>query len=159
MPSDPIAIGRPDHVFVPVIDAAMIPMSAALDFKLIEVAKYYTVEAPLGRSPFLVAMNRARYEKLAPEFEHTSGQKVNITYSGGSGLMLGWAILRPGLMRRRDTRERGHQELDRLVRLERLAGGFGVGRLDRKKNELGIAHCRGLRARLHAHVLIVGICL
>jgi TRAP-type C4-dicarboxylate transport system substrate-binding protein len=47
-----------------VIDATMIPMSAALDFKLIEVAKYYTIDAPLGRSPFLVAMNRSRYEKL-----------------------------------------------------------------------------------------------
>jgi TRAP-type C4-dicarboxylate transport system substrate-binding protein len=47
-----------------VIDASMIPMSAALDFKLIEVAKHYTVDAPLGRSPFLVAMNKGRYEKL-----------------------------------------------------------------------------------------------
>jgi TRAP-type C4-dicarboxylate transport system substrate-binding protein len=47
-----------------VIDATQIPLSAALDFKLIEVAKYFTIEAPLGRSPFLVAMNRSRYEKL-----------------------------------------------------------------------------------------------
>lgn len=47
-----------------VVDAAMIPMSAAIDFKLIEVARYFTIEAPLGRSNFLVAMNRARYEKL-----------------------------------------------------------------------------------------------
>jgi TRAP-type C4-dicarboxylate transport system substrate-binding protein len=47
-----------------VIDATMIPMSAALDFKLIEVAKYFTVNAPLGRSPFLVAMNLNRYQKL-----------------------------------------------------------------------------------------------
>ena len=47
-----------------VIDATMIPMSAALDFKLIEVAKYFTIDAPLGRSPFLVAMNKARYDKL-----------------------------------------------------------------------------------------------
>jgi len=47
-----------------VIDASMIPMSAALDFKLIEVVKYFTVNVPLGRSPFLVAMNQARYEKL-----------------------------------------------------------------------------------------------
>jgi TRAP-type C4-dicarboxylate transport system substrate-binding protein len=47
-----------------VIDATMIPMSAALDFKLIEVAKYYTIDAPLGRSPFLVAMNKSRYDKL-----------------------------------------------------------------------------------------------
>jgi TRAP-type C4-dicarboxylate transport system substrate-binding protein len=47
-----------------VIDATMIPMSAALDFKLIEVARYFTVDAPLGRSPFLVAMNKNRYERL-----------------------------------------------------------------------------------------------
>lgn len=47
-----------------VVDAAMIPMSAAIDFKLIEVARYFTLEAPLGRSNFLVAMNRARYERL-----------------------------------------------------------------------------------------------
>lgn len=47
-----------------VIDAAMIPMTAALDFKLIEVAQHYTINAPLGRSPFLVAMNEGRYNKL-----------------------------------------------------------------------------------------------
>ncbi len=47
-----------------VIDASMIPMSAALDFKLIEVAKYFTIDAPLGRSPFLVALNKSRYDKL-----------------------------------------------------------------------------------------------
>lgn len=47
-----------------VVDASMIPMSAAIDFKLIEVAKYFTVNAPLGRSPFLVAMNKDRYDKL-----------------------------------------------------------------------------------------------
>lgn len=52
-----------------VIDATMIPMSAALDFKLIEVAKYFTIDAPLGRSPFLVAMNRARYEKLPADLK------------------------------------------------------------------------------------------
>ncbi len=47
-----------------VVDAAMIPMSAAIDFKLIEVARYFTLDAPLGRSNFLVAMNRARYDRL-----------------------------------------------------------------------------------------------
>jgi TRAP-type transport system periplasmic protein len=65
-----------------VIDATMIPMSAALDFKLIEVAKYFTVDAPLGRSPFLVAMNRSRYEKLAPEFrkviDDTTGLQLSL---------------------------------------------------------------------------------
>ena len=52
-----------------VIDAAMIPMSAAIDFKLIEVAKHYTVNAPLGRSSFLVAMNEGRYNKLPAELK------------------------------------------------------------------------------------------
>jgi TRAP-type C4-dicarboxylate transport system substrate-binding protein len=52
-----------------VIDATMIPMSAALDFKLIEVAKYFTINAPLGRSPFLVAMNKGRYEKLSADLK------------------------------------------------------------------------------------------
>ncbi len=55
-----------------VIDASMIPMSAALDFKLIEVAKYFTIDAPLGRSPFLVAMNRGALREAArrPEEGH-----------------------------------------------------------------------------------------
>ena len=65
-----------------VIDASMIPMSAALDFKLIEVAKYFTINAPLGRSPFLVAMNRARYEKLPADLkkviDDTTGLKLSL---------------------------------------------------------------------------------
>ena len=52
-----------------VIDATMIPMSAALDFKLIEVAKYFTIDAPLGRSPFLVAMNKAATTKLPADLK------------------------------------------------------------------------------------------
>jgi len=52
-----------------VVDASMIPMSAALDFKLIEVAKYFTINAPLGRSPFLIAMNKPRYEKLPADLK------------------------------------------------------------------------------------------
>jgi TRAP-type C4-dicarboxylate transport system substrate-binding protein len=52
-----------------VIDAAMIPMSAAIDFKLIEVAKYFTINAPLGRSPFMVAMNKRRYDKLPADLK------------------------------------------------------------------------------------------
>jgi TRAP-type C4-dicarboxylate transport system substrate-binding protein len=52
-----------------VIDAAMIPMSAAIDFKLIEVARHFTVDAPIGRSNFLVAMNEGRYQKLPAELK------------------------------------------------------------------------------------------
>ncbi|MBX9773866.1 MAG: TRAP transporter substrate-binding protein [Xanthobacteraceae bacterium] len=65
-----------------VIDASMIPMSAALDFKLIEVVKYFTLNAPLGRSPFLVAMNRGRYEKLPADLkkaiDDTTGLKLSL---------------------------------------------------------------------------------
>jgi TRAP-type C4-dicarboxylate transport system substrate-binding protein len=50
-----------------VVDAAMIPISGAIDFKLVEVARYFTLNAPLGRSPFMVAMNQARYDKLGPD--------------------------------------------------------------------------------------------
>jgi TRAP-type C4-dicarboxylate transport system substrate-binding protein len=65
-----------------VIDASMIPLSAALDFKLIEVVKYFTVDAPLGRSPFLLAMNKRRYEKLPANLrkviDDTTGLKLSL---------------------------------------------------------------------------------
>lgn len=65
-----------------VIDASMIPMSAALDFKLIEVAKYFTIDAPLGRSPFLVAMNANRYQKLPANLKRviddTTGLRLSL---------------------------------------------------------------------------------
>jgi TRAP-type C4-dicarboxylate transport system substrate-binding protein len=64
-----------------VIDASMIPMSAALDFKLIEVTKYFTINAPLGRSPFLVAMNKSRYEKLAPDLKKVIDETTGLTLS------------------------------------------------------------------------------
>ncbi|MGE0627850.1 MAG: TRAP transporter substrate-binding protein [Hyphomicrobiaceae bacterium] len=65
-----------------VVDAAMIPMSAGLDFKLTEVAKYFTIGAPLGRSPFLVAMNKARYDRLPPNLrkviDDTTGLRLSL---------------------------------------------------------------------------------
>jgi TRAP-type transport system periplasmic protein len=65
-----------------VIDASMIPMSAALDFKLIEVARYFTIDAPLGRSPFLVALNKSRYDKLPGDLrkviDDTTGQPLSL---------------------------------------------------------------------------------
>jgi TRAP-type C4-dicarboxylate transport system substrate-binding protein len=64
-----------------VVDASQIPMSAALDFKLIEVARYFTINAPLGRSPFLVAMNRARYDKLAPDLRKLIDDTTGLSLS------------------------------------------------------------------------------
>lgn len=64
-----------------VIDAAMIPMSAAIDFKLIEVAKYFTVNAPLGRSPFMVAMNKGRYDKLPADLRKAIDETTGLPLS------------------------------------------------------------------------------
>jgi TRAP-type C4-dicarboxylate transport system substrate-binding protein len=65
-----------------VIDASMIPASAGLDFKLIEVAKYFTYNAPLGHSPFLVSMNRKRYESLPADLkkiiDDTTGLQLSL---------------------------------------------------------------------------------
>jgi len=64
-----------------VVDASMIPMSAALDFKLIEVAKYFTINAPLGRSAFLVAMNKPRYEGLPADLKKVVDDTTGLTLS------------------------------------------------------------------------------
>jgi TRAP-type C4-dicarboxylate transport system substrate-binding protein len=65
-----------------VIDAAMVPASVGLDFKVIEVAKYYTYNAPLGHSPFLVAINRKRYEVLPADLkkiiDDTAGLQLSL---------------------------------------------------------------------------------
>ena len=65
-----------------VIDATMIPLSAMLDFKLLEVVKYLTIGVPLGRSPFLVAMNRKRYEGLPADMkkliDDSTGLKLSL---------------------------------------------------------------------------------
>jgi len=65
-----------------VIDATMIPLSAMLDFKLLEVVKHLTVDAPLGRSPFLVAMQRKRYDSLPADLkkivDDTTGLQMSL---------------------------------------------------------------------------------
>jgi TRAP-type C4-dicarboxylate transport system substrate-binding protein len=66
-----------------VIDGTMIPLSAMLDFKLLEVVKYLTVDAPLGRSPFLVAMQRKRYEALAPDLKKIIDDTTGLDMSLG----------------------------------------------------------------------------
>jgi TRAP-type C4-dicarboxylate transport system substrate-binding protein len=63
------------------IDATQIPMSAMIDFKLIEVVKYLTINTPLGRSPFMVTMNKKRYEGLPADLrkviDDTTGIKLS----------------------------------------------------------------------------------
>jgi TRAP-type C4-dicarboxylate transport system substrate-binding protein len=47
------------------IDGAMVPFTTILDFRLGEVAKGFTISGPVfGRSAFLVAMNKKKYDAL-----------------------------------------------------------------------------------------------
>jgi TRAP-type C4-dicarboxylate transport system substrate-binding protein len=51
-----------------VIDGALLPFSTIPDFRLGEVARAYTIAGPLfGRSSFLVAMNKKKYDSLSPK--------------------------------------------------------------------------------------------
>jgi len=63
------------------IDGTQIPMSAMIDFKLIEVVKHLTINTPLGRSPFMVTMNKKRYEGLPADLrkviDDTTGLKLS----------------------------------------------------------------------------------
>lgn len=65
-----------------VVDGAMISMAGAIDFKLLEVCRYYTIDAPIGRSPFIVSMNKARYEKLPADLrkiiDDTTGLEISL---------------------------------------------------------------------------------
>ncbi len=47
-----------------VVDGALISMAGAIDFKLLEVCRHFTIDVPVGRSPFTTNMNLARYQKL-----------------------------------------------------------------------------------------------
>jgi TRAP-type C4-dicarboxylate transport system substrate-binding protein len=47
-----------------VVDGALISMAGAIDFKLLEVCRHFTINVPVGRSPFTINMNLARYQKL-----------------------------------------------------------------------------------------------
>lgn len=66
-----------------VVDGAMLPFSTIVDFRLGEVAKTYTIPGPLfGRSSFLVAMNRKKYDGLSPAsraaIDRLSGRGLSI---------------------------------------------------------------------------------
>jgi TRAP-type transport system periplasmic protein len=53
-----------------VIDGAMVPFTTILDFRMHEVANYFTITGPLfGRSQFTVVMNEGSYNALSPEHQ------------------------------------------------------------------------------------------
>jgi TRAP-type C4-dicarboxylate transport system substrate-binding protein len=66
-----------------VIDGAMLPFSTIPDFRLGEVGRAYTIAGPLfGRSSFLVAMNRKKYDSLSPgaraAIDRLSGRSLSL---------------------------------------------------------------------------------
>jgi TRAP-type transport system periplasmic protein len=65
-----------------VIDGAMVPFTTILDFRMHEVANYFTIPGPIfGRSTFLVPMNEDSFNRLSPEaqevIERTSGVELS----------------------------------------------------------------------------------
>ncbi|WP_296479431.1 TRAP transporter substrate-binding protein [Roseinatronobacter sp.] len=53
-----------------VIDGAMVPFTTILDFRMHEVANYYTLTGPIfGRSQFTVVMNEGSYNNLSEEHQ------------------------------------------------------------------------------------------
>ena len=53
-----------------VIDGALVPFTTILDFRMHEVANYFTITGPLfGRSQFTVVMNKASYNNLSAEHQ------------------------------------------------------------------------------------------
>lgn len=53
-----------------VIDGAMVPFTTILDFRMHEVANYFTITGPIfGRSQFTVVMNEASYNNLSAEHQ------------------------------------------------------------------------------------------
>ena len=65
-----------------VVDGALISMAGAIDFKLLEVCRYFTIDVPVGRSPFTVNMNLARDHKLPADLrqiiDQTTGLEVSL---------------------------------------------------------------------------------
>jgi TRAP-type C4-dicarboxylate transport system substrate-binding protein len=65
------------------MDGAMVPFTTILDFRLGEVARGFTISGPIfGRSAFLIAMNRKKYESLSPRaraaIDRLSGRALSI---------------------------------------------------------------------------------
>jgi len=65
------------------MDGAMVPFTTILDFRLGEVAKGFTISGPIfGRSVFLIAMNKKKYDSLSPAaraaIDKLSGRQLSL---------------------------------------------------------------------------------
>ena len=69
------------------MDGAMVPFTTILDFRLGEVAKGFTISGPIfGRSVFLIAMNKNKYDSLSPgaraAIDKLSGRELSLKATG-----------------------------------------------------------------------------
>lgn len=65
-----------------VIDGAMVPFTTILDFRMFEVANYFTIAGPVfGRSQFTVVMNADSYNRLTPEQQAVIDRTTGIEMS------------------------------------------------------------------------------
>ena len=65
-----------------VIDGAMVPFTTILDFRMHEVANYYTLTGPIfGRSQFTVVMNEGSYNRLSAEHQAVIDRLTGIELS------------------------------------------------------------------------------
>jgi TRAP-type transport system periplasmic protein len=65
-----------------VIDGAMVPFTTILDFRMHEVANYYTITGPVfGRSQFTVVMNEQSYNRLSEEHQEVIDRLTGIELS------------------------------------------------------------------------------
>lgn len=65
-----------------VVDALWVPPSTILDFKVMEIGKFYTLGIPQTRSPFFLVMNKGKYDALAPDLrkaiDETTGKALGV---------------------------------------------------------------------------------
>jgi TRAP-type transport system periplasmic protein len=97
-----------------VVDGVMLGASGVFDFKLDEVARHYTVEAPLGRSPFYIAMNKRAYEGLSPEHRKI----IDETTGMALGLRAGQAYERHGVKALEQLGKSGRHQVNALPEAE-----------------------------------------
>ena len=68
-----------------VIDGTMIGLSGVNDFRLDEVGRYITINAPLGRSPFFAVMDADSYDELSPEHQQIIDETTGLELSLKAG--------------------------------------------------------------------------
>ncbi len=64
-----------------VVDGAIVGISVVNSFKLQEVVKNFIVDLPFGYSPFIIAMNKAKYDGLTPAQKAVIDKNSGLQYS------------------------------------------------------------------------------